>query len=149
MLPSSVPSTMASTPKPSPCFTPVNVFEDEGVKNGQKKRKLQMVLGSDGRDPPFIQLTSTDDTDGGSSASEVSVTRSPSRRGGAAVIANTRVCVACLCVCCVLMCVFTCLTTPIPSMYLAFPYFTVRNTPEIPKVQKGSFQRHGMKGDFQ
>ena len=90
---------MAPTPKPSPCFTPVNVFEGEGVKNGQKKRKLQMVLGSDGRDPPFIQLTSTDDTDGGSSASEVSVTRSPSRRGGAAVLANTRVCVACLCVC--------------------------------------------------
>ena len=107
-----------------------------------------MVLGSDGRDPPFIQLTSIDDTDGGSSASEVSVTRSPSRRGGAAVLANTRVCVACLCVCCVLMCVFTCLTTPISSMYLAFPFFIVRNTPEIPKVQKGSFQRHGMKGDF-
>jgi hypothetical protein len=28
-------------------------------------------------------------------------------------------------------------------------FVTVRNTPQTPKVQKDSFQRHGMKGDFQ
>ena len=28
-------------------------------------------------------------------------------------------------------------------------FFTVRNTPQTRKVQKGSFQRHGVKGDFQ